>query len=54
MSNLGEMTPHLFSLPVKFTTILPDLAMLHHDGEEPDDNLGAGPEEHLPLTPLLS
>merc|ERR1719186_2378065 len=25
MSNLGEMTPHLFSLPVKFTTILPDL-----------------------------
>merc|ERR1719244_15551 len=25
MSNLGEMTPHLLSLPVRFTTILPDL-----------------------------
>lgn len=24
-SNLGEMTPHLFNLPVRFTTILPDL-----------------------------
>ena len=32
---------------------LPDVAFLHHDGEEPDDHLGAGAEQHLPLASLL-
>merc|ERR1719470_417508 len=32
---------------------LPDVAVLHHDGEEPDDDLGAGPEEDLSLSSLL-
>ena len=27
--------------------------MLHHDGEEPEDHLGAGPEHDLPLASLL-
>ena len=33
---------------------LPDVSVLHHDGEEPDDHLGAGADHNLPLAPLLS
>ena len=32
---------------------LPDVSVLHHDGEEPDDHLGARPQHHLPLASLL-
>ena len=27
--------------------------MLHHDGQEPHDDFGAGPQENLPLPSLL-
>ena len=32
---------------------LPDVAFLHHDGQEPDDHLGAGADQDLPLASLL-
>ena len=32
---------------------LPNVPMLHHDGEEPEDHLGAGPQHDLPLASLL-
>ena len=32
---------------------LPDIAVLHHDGQEPEDHLGAGPQHDLPLASLL-
>ena len=32
---------------------LPDVSVLHHDGEEPDDDLGAGSDEDLSLASLL-
>ena len=32
---------------------LPDVSVLHHDGQEPDDDLGAGSDEDLPLASLL-
>merc|ERR1719291_892221 len=33
---------------------LPDVSVLHHDGEEPDHHLGARPDQDLPLAALLS
>ena len=33
---------------------LPDVSVFHHDGEKPEDNLGAGSEQDLPLASLLS
>ena len=33
---------------------LSDVAVLHHDSEEPNDDFGAGPQQDLPLSPLLS
>ena len=32
---------------------LPDVSVLHHDGEEPDHHLGARPDQDLPLAALL-
>merc|ERR1719270_827439 len=32
---------------------LPDVSVLHHDGEKPDDDLGAGSDEDLSLASLL-
>ena len=32
---------------------LSDVAFLHHDGQEPDDHLGAGADQDLPLASLL-
>ena len=32
---------------------LPDVSVLHHDSEEPDDHLGAGTDHDLPLASLL-
>ena len=32
---------------------LTDVSVLHHDGEEPDDDLGAGSDEDLSLASLL-
>ena len=33
---------------------LPDVSVFHHDGEKPDDDLGAGSEQDLSLASLLS
>ena len=33
---------------------LPNVAVLHHHGEKPDDHLGARSDEHLPFPSLFS
>ena len=50
----GEVDHDLAGAMVVHHLELPDVSVLHHDGEEPDDDLAAGPQQHLPLAPLLS
>ena len=49
---LGQLFP--VSRPLNSAHLkLSDVSVLHHDGEEPHDHLGARPQHHLPLTSLL-
>ena len=49
----GEVDDDLAGAVVVYDLELPDVSVLHHDGEEPDHHLGARPDQDLPLAALL-
>ena len=53
VDSAGEVDNDLAAAVVVHDLELADVAVLHHDGEEADDDGGAGTEADLPLATLL-
>ena len=50
----GQVDDDLAAAVIVHDLKFSDVAVLHHDGEETDHHLGAGADQDLPLSPLLS